>query len=348
MTGASGPVVRVVAPSSALGRVELDLGLARMRAAGWRADADPRCRKVWMFYAGTDAERAQAFVDAAWDASVEVVWAARGGYGAQRLLPLLEKATAERGLPPRKLYVGYSDSTALFDFLRVRWGWAVVHGPMPALLDFGGQNTKEWAWLRGLVEQGVSTPIVAPARAMKFLGSAPAAPVRGRLSGGNLTVWASLSGTPFAAPRGQSEEILFWEDITESLSRIDRMVHQALQTGRLAATRALVLGEFVECHDGVPMVLAKAPSAGRKAVKAPAKKPLRPKVSDAKGIREIFGELGSRLGIPVALGFPSGHGARNLALPLGAQVELTPRGELRVAEWDWRPGPPVVRVAGGA
>ena len=87
------------------------------------------------------------------DPSLEIVWSARGGYGAIRLLPLLDELTERHGVPPRKLLVGYSDSTALLEYARERWGWETLHAPMPGLRKFGAISGKEWsslmAWLRG-------------------------------------------------------------------------------------------------------------------------------------------------------------------------------------------------------
>ena len=78
-----------MAASSVVPRVDLEAGVARLRAEGFDVRADARCFSSHFTYAGTDAERAASFWDAATDPDVDVVWMARGGYGAGRILPLL-------------------------------------------------------------------------------------------------------------------------------------------------------------------------------------------------------------------------------------------------------------------
>src|SRR5690606_35148871 len=103
------------------------------------------------------------------------------------------------------------------------------------------------------------------------------------------------------------------------------------------------LGEFFDCEDTVQNVLAEEPGPrGRQRVlSAPQPRdlaPLRAKISLKKGLTEIFGGLGARLGVPVAYGLPVGHGARNAPLPLGAKYRLTPKGELELVDWGWLGG----------
>ena len=81
--------------------------------------------------------------------TVPVLWAARGGYGAGRLLPILERMTKEHGVPTRKLLVGYSDVTVLHEFVRSRWSWATLHAPMPAAANFSEIAAPEWQALCG-------------------------------------------------------------------------------------------------------------------------------------------------------------------------------------------------------
>ena len=126
--------IGVVAPSSKIPQAEFRLGLNQIREAGMLPVVHPQCKKSDRFFAGTDEERALAFFDYAVDPRFPVVWCARGGYGAARILPYLENLTAERGVPERKLLLGYSDATALMEYTRNRWGWATLHSPMPAML----------------------------------------------------------------------------------------------------------------------------------------------------------------------------------------------------------------------
>src|SRR5258706_12862328 len=114
-TNDKGPMMRIgiVAPSSAVGQVELNNGVEHLRAHGFEVVIHPNCARLHYTFAGTDAERAQALYDFAADPMIDVIWAAGGGYGATRILPLLDNLCEEFGSPRGKLLVGYSDITVL-------------------------------------------------------------------------------------------------------------------------------------------------------------------------------------------------------------------------------------------
>src|SRR5260221_7836802 len=128
--------IALVAASSVVPRLDLQAGVDRLRAAGLDAVIHPQCFETHFTYAGTDQQRAAALWEVANDDRFDVVWLARGGYGAARLLPLLDDLTTAHGPPPRKLLVGYSDVTVLHEYARTRWHWPTLHGPMPSARNF--------------------------------------------------------------------------------------------------------------------------------------------------------------------------------------------------------------------
>jgi muramoyltetrapeptide carboxypeptidase len=107
---------------------------------------------------------------------------------------------------------------------------------------------------------------------------------RGRLVGGNLSIVASLLGTPWACPVDGA--VLFLEDVSEALYRVDRLLTQLRHAGVLAGVNGFLLGSFTEDAD---------PAA-------------------------VLHEHLAGLGKPVLAGWPAGHGRPHRALPLGAQV----------------------------
>lgn len=334
--------IGVVAPSSKLPMIEFRMGLEKLREAGMNPIVHPQCKKSHLFFAGTDAERAQAFFDYAMDPRFLVVWSARGGYGAARLLPYLEQMTAERGIPDRKLLVGFSDATALQEYVRNRWGWDTLHGPMISMRKFCVQKRDEWNSLLYFVQgRTEGKPVKAPweKKALKFINAAPKAPIEGELTGGNLAVWTSLIGTPFA-PQSKGK-LLFLEEVDEPLYRIDRMLQQMAQAGAFKDVKAILLGNFMNCKDIVARnlsVMPKNAASMERMINNPKPeelKPLRKKLDERRGIHQIFGELGDRLGIPVAAGMPVGHGPEIAALPLGADYRLDRKGNLRLLNWAW-------------
>ncbi len=108
----------------------------------------------------------------------------------------------------------------------------------------------------------------------------------GRLVGGNLSLVAALLGTPWAWPTDGA--ILFLEDVSEALYRVDRLLTQLRLAGVLSGTRGFLLGSFTEDADPVAL------------------------------LREHLAALGK----PVLAGWPAGHRQPNRALPLGARVTL--------------------------
>ncbi len=89
----------IIAPSSQVPRVELKLGVHTLREAGFQVKIHPQCFQSHLFFAGTDEERGEAFFEFAHDKELRALWCARGGYGAIRLLPLLDAMTRKKGVP---------------------------------------------------------------------------------------------------------------------------------------------------------------------------------------------------------------------------------------------------------
>ena len=318
----------IIAPSSAVGQVELANGAAHLRSAGFDVVLHSHCAGLHYTFAGPDADRAKAFYDFATDSSIDALWAAGGGYGATRLLPLLDNLCDEFGNPRSKLLIGYSDITSLHEYVRSRWSWSSLHFPMPSAGSFPAVDPRHFETAVQLVN-GRKPPDPWNAQPLRFLSNAPPSPLRGVIVGGNLSLYAALTGTPYA-PIASPGRIIFLEDIDEPPYRIDRMTTQLLHSGLFHGSIAIVLGDFTNCRDEPAQVLS--PDA------TGAKIPLRPKIDVTSALRETFGSIGDRLGIPVAMGLPVGHGPNFAPLPLGAEYTLTPAGTLHLERWNWLRG----------
>ncbi|HEY2585817.1 MAG TPA: LD-carboxypeptidase [Tepidisphaeraceae bacterium] len=313
--------VAIVAPSSVVPPVELDRGVARLREAGLEVTVHPQCRERHFTWAGTDAQRAGAFYEVASDPRFQVIWCARGGYGATRLLPMLKELESQRGVPPRKLLVGYSDITALHAFVNREWGWPTLHASMPTASYFG-PHVPEW---RAMLAAAVEGRPIFPSdqTTLTFMTPPPGGPIEAPLIGGNLSLVAAMCGTPwFPDTRGN---ILFIEDVDEAWYRLDRMATQLMQAGAFEEVRAIVLGNFQGCRDDVTTGLREAGSSEQV--------PLREPIPEDQALAEIFGTVGERLGIPVAKGLPVGHGPDHWPIPLNARYRVHPNGRLELVEW---------------
>lgn len=331
--------IGIVAPSAKVPAVEFSLGVERLKEEGFQVFIHPQCRKSHLFFAGRDEERAKAFFDFAWDPRFSILWCARGGSGAIRILPLLDQWTRQRGAPPKKLLVGYSDATALLEFVQARWGWSALHAPMPGARSFWNLSLLErqtlFEWVRGKV-----TSMPWGKKKLKFVGPPPKKEIRGQLLGGNLTVWASLLGTPYAPRNGKgARKILFFEDVSESLYRLDRTLIQLKLSGGFDGVQAIVLGSFEGCYDFPPQVLAKPPVGveRNRIISNPRSEemaPLRKKMNSERMIPQIFAEIAASSGVPVAYGLPVGHGPDRVSLPFG-NYRLGMNGAFELLSWNW-------------
>src|SRR5256714_2949998 len=141
--------VGIFAASSIVPEIEFTAGIEHLRASNFTPVIHAQVSKHHFIWPGTDEERAGAIYEYAIDPTIKVLWAARGGYGAGRLLPLLDELTRENGVPPKKLLIGYSDVTVLHEFVRTRWGWSTLHAPMPAASNFS--KLDDWQSIADLV-----------------------------------------------------------------------------------------------------------------------------------------------------------------------------------------------------
>jgi muramoyltetrapeptide carboxypeptidase len=320
-------MIGIVAPSSVVPQIELKLGVEQLESEGFHVKIHPSSRKKHLYFAGYDKERAQALFDFAHDQAVEVIWAARGGYGSARLLPILDELTRAHGIPsPGKLLIGYSDATALFEYVRVKWNWSVLHAPMPGLRSFMQFKKDEWKTLLDWVK-GSRPERPWGKKALKYVGGSAvraSEEISGEMAGGNLIVWTSLAGGPyFSSGIGK---ILFFEEISEHPYRIDRLVNQLDQASGFLGVRAVVLGDFLDCVDQVSLGFDE---------KLKVRRPIRKKINEKKLIPGIFSEIGERRGFPVFTGLPVGHGPGHYSLPMGAKYRLTSSGRLSLESWNW-------------
>ncbi len=329
------PRVTVVAPSSVVPLVELGMGVVRLRSAGLAVRVHRQCAAQAFTFAGDDAERTGAFWEAANDPQTDVIWCARGGYGATRILGELERLTLERGTPPRKLLAGFSDVTALAEFVMSRWGWAALHAHMPAGTTFASYSARDFDDTVEMIRGGAARRLPRwHGQRLSLRVNAPAEPIEGMLTGGNLAVIAALCGTPFQ-PASSGGRLLFIEDVGEPPYRIDRMLTQIVQAGALRGVRAVILGDFTDCRDVVSDVLRKTPTPGEPEQRGP----VRRSYDVDEAIEQIIRQTLAPLGVTVVSGMPVGHGPNHAPLPLGARYRLWPDGRIELDQWAWGSGP---------
>jgi muramoyltetrapeptide carboxypeptidase len=306
--------IGVVATSSPVGKHELQHGVDRLRTSGFDVVVHPHAIARHFVNAGTDEQRASSFVEYAYDDSIDAIWCARGGYGAARAITAIDAMTKGRPSPKPKMLIGYSDVTVLHEYVRQRWGWKTLHAPMVAASP--GTPDEQWAAADAIV-RGERPATAYEKPCLRWHGPALAKDIAAPVIGGNLSLWVSLAGVPWQ-PQHRGK-ILFFEDIGEKIYRLDRMVVQLEQAGMIEGAAAIVLGDFTNCDDESPTVL------GDDGV---SRVPMRASVSLDDGLREIFGRVAEKFGIPLAIGLPVGHGPSYWPLRLGVEHRLTVAGAL--------------------
>ena len=286
-----GARVALVCTGSAVPADRLEPAAAAVRALGLEPVLFPSCFFVNRhgYFAACDAQRASDLNTAFSDPSIHGIFSIRGGYGAHRILPLLDWDSI-RSHP--KYFSGYSDVTALHTALNQDCGLVTYHTIMPAAEYYEDVGSYSMTWLKKALFGGLSGPLVNPPdQPLTTLVGGRTAAV---LCGGNLSLLAASLGTPWEVDaRGK---ILFLEDIGERTYRIDAMLTQLRNAGKFRDCAGIVLGAWTDCLPEYPAQTLELP--------------------------EIFAELIIPAGKPTLAGLACGHCIPTLSLPLGARVVL--------------------------
>jgi muramoyltetrapeptide carboxypeptidase len=285
----------LIAPSGCISDIPiLDNSIARLEARGWRVKQGANIRRAWKYFSATDAERLTELHAMAADPEVDVVMAVRGGYGFSRLLDRIDYAAlAASG----KIFVGFSDFTALNLALLARANYQSISGPM-ARVDFGDGEVDalmEAHFWPLLSDAAHNTPDLACEH--------PHGPQRieGIAWGTNLTLIANMAGTPYMPAFDNG--ILFLEEIGEEPYHIDRCLYQLKQAGVLDRQAAIILGTF-NGYD-------KNNEAAKRFT-----------------MEDVTESLRQLVNCPVLTNYPFGHAAEKICVPVGgnAVLDIAPTG----------------------
>ncbi len=242
------------------------------------------------------------------DPQIKAVMCVRGGYGAGQLLDRIDYDLIRRN---PKVFIGYSDITALHLAIQRKAGLVTFHGPVTtsrftAYTQEGYRRALFGTAPLGPLTNPGETNALRPAHSLRAIRGGTA---RGPLIGGNLSLICATMGTPYEIEtRGR---ILFLEDVDEQAYSIDRMLTHLKLAGKLDQAAGIVWGECADCGA----------------------RDFKPSTASPFGLSETVDAILRTLKTPVLSGLTIGHTDDQLTLPEGVMATLdADRGTLTVDE----------------
>ena len=274
-----GDTIGIVAPAGPFDLEKFMKGKAVLESMGFQTFFDEDIFQKHGFLAGTDSQRLEQVNRLFADPCVQAIICARGGYGSMRILPFLDFEAIQTH---PKIFLGFSDVSALLSVLCDQCGLITFHGPLVTTLAKATEKT--------IVAMKTALTSDAPLVLIPEDGQVIKSGVcSGLVTGGNLTTLCHLVGTPYA-PNFKGK-ILFFEDVGEMPYRIDRMLTQMKMAGCFKEIAGLILGTFKDC-------------------------------GQLNEIVGIFNTIFEDANIPILAGFNMGHGEHNLTIPMGLGATL--------------------------
>jgi muramoyltetrapeptide carboxypeptidase len=296
-----GDKIGVIATSSACDKARFDRGVAFLKEYGFKVKTVLNPSKMYgknnhLFSSDSAKARAKALTELFADDSIKVIISARGAYGAAELLPLLDfKKLAKTP----KIFCGFSDATILLSALNSA-GMVSVHGPMVSGAFAEDEENLPARTSATILLALLSGEIINPFKENDLFEIKPGKGKAGWLTGGNLSVFAALLGTPWEPKLDGA--LLFLEESGEKPYRIHRHLLSLKLAGKLDKLVGVVIGGLDGCvHTSGP--------------------------NSIEVIKDIFKDFK----YPVYAGLPAGHEPFNLPVPFGVRASLK-NGQLIILE----------------
>lgn len=277
----SGDRIAIVSPAGIPDAEAVHAAAKILRQQGWDPYIAPHALGRSGSYAGTVEERYSDLADAFADPSVRAILCSRGGYGVVHLMQRLSQLPLA---DDPKWVIGFSDISALHALMNSK-GVASVHGSMASHIKLGPDDPDNAMFFR--IMRGERPNFTFPSSPLDRPGLAD-----GILIGGNLAVLADLMGTDFDLIR--PDTILFIEDVSEPVYKIERILYQMRLTGVLGRLRGLMVGQFTEYKGD----------------------------ANYKTMEDMIHAMVAPYSYPVAFNVPIGHVFHNVPVIEGARVTL--------------------------
>ncbi len=293
----TGQTIGICSPSGYAEPFSLNAGVDFLTKQGYRVKLGHATRHMLKagFVSAPDQDRAQEIMTMFRDPGTSAIFAAVGGYGSARLLPLLDYDIIKDN---PKILMGYSDITFLHVAIHQRTGLITFHGPSASHLDqsLGPEDLriKRENLDRALqLMSGRSGVELANPPGGMLLRTIHDGEASGFLIGGNLETCEETLATPFEVNLDQS--LFFFEDVHSSVEMVDRGLLHLSMAGKLDRVAGVIVGEFSE----VPKAEEPTPS-----------------------MEEILRERILPLKKPAVVGLQCGHGKIHVTIPVGLEAKL--------------------------
>jgi muramoyltetrapeptide carboxypeptidase len=293
-----GDTVHVIAPASNSPLDKLQDGLKWLEGIGLQPHVPLNIVETDLFFAAPLSSQL-LHMKAALESEAKAIWCLRGGYGSMRLIPHLMKM--KRPKKP-KLFIGFSDITALHLFFNQEWNWPVIHGRTISQMSPQLTKTPDRQLLRKIIFGKVQSFTYKGLKPMNQAAERSEL-IKGKITGGNLRILQSSLGTSWEL--STKGKILFVEDVGERGYSIDRMLEQLVQAKIInKGLKAVVFGDFTQGHE-----------------------------KDGRDLTwSALQRFADHAPFPVLRGLPAGHGHEmNFPIPLNTNCELKTGKQGRLA-----------------
>lgn len=281
-----GDTVGLINPASPIDREDIDYTEQALAKLGLKVKRGAHILDRYGYLAGKDRDRAADIHTMFADDSVQALLTIRGGWGCNRILPLLDYDLIRQH---PKIIMGYSDITSLLLAIYARSGVVTFHG----LVGTSNWNQFSVASMQQILLNGRAARMMNPGT----ISAETIAPGKatGQMIGGNLSVLASMVGSPYLPDWNQ--KILFVEEVGEDIYRVDRMLTQLKIAGILDRISGFIFAQCRHCTPGEDD-------------------------DPSLTLPQVFSDIIKPLGIPAWYGSAIGHIQDKFTVPIGVQVEI--------------------------
>lgn len=289
-----GDTIAILSPAEIIDPEHVEHTIPVLESQGWKVKVMPHTYGKWGYNSGTPAERLADLEDAFLDPEVRAILCSRGGYGVVHLMDSLSRLPLQKD---PKWVIGYSDISVLHALMSTN-GIASIHASMTSHISKGAEDEDNKVLFEIL--RGQAPAFTFEGHQYNRLGQCS-----GKIIGGNVAVIAELINTPYDII--EEDTILFIEDVSEPIYKIERIMYQLRLSGVLPRLRGLIVGQFTEYSAD----------------------------SNYKNMESMIYDMVKPYHYPVAFNVPIGHVSHNIPVIESAQVTLkvTDAGKTHLIFW---------------